>query len=255
MNQPPYERINTCSCHRENPDDSCSHILPIHQFIEPDENDPHAKYPCGTCLRSVSNRNKAFQCDVCNYWNHIKCDGILPYDYDKFLKLPQAVKDKKIHICKKCTENSLPFQKLSDDEFIISVVKNMDYNEDLNLRTCPPPSLKRLFTDFSSHNEDEPVAINCEYYDTTSPIPNLNGPNHSMFHMNIASLGLHKDELEAALSMLDVEFDIIAITETKIIKDVDPIYDVNLQGYQPPYLTPTESFKGGVIFLKNLNFS
>ena len=92
MNQPPYERINTCSCLRENPDDFCSHILPIHQFIEPDENDPHAKYPCGTCLRSVSNRNKAFQCDVCNFWNHIKCDGILPYDYDKFQKLPQAVK-------------------------------------------------------------------------------------------------------------------------------------------------------------------
>ena len=123
----------------------------------------------------------------------------------------------------------------------------MDYNEDLNLRTCPPPSLKRLFTDFSSHNEDEPVAINCDYYDTTSQIPNLSGPNHSMFHINIASLGLHKDELEAALSMLDVDFDIIAITETKIIKNVDPIYDVNLQGYQPPYQTPTESFKGGAL--------
>ena len=35
--------------------------------------------------------------------------------------------------------------------------------------------------------------------------------------MNIASLGLHKDELEAALSMIDIEFNIIAITETKLI--------------------------------------
>ena len=30
-----------------------------------------------------------------------------------------------------------------------------------------------------------------------------------MFHMNIASLGLHKEELEAALSLLEVDFDII----------------------------------------------
>ena len=68
-----------------------------------------------------------------------------------------------------------------------------------------------------------------------------------LLRSNIASLGLHKDELEAALSLLDIEFDIIAITETKIIKNVDPIFDVNLQGYQPPYQTPTESFKGGAL--------
>ena len=30
-----------------------------------------------------------------------------------------------------------------------------------------------------------------------------------MFHMNIASLGLHKEELEAALSLLEVDFDVI----------------------------------------------
>ena len=52
-----------------------------------------------------------------------------------------------------------------------------------------------------------------------------------MFHMNIASLGMHKDELEAALSLLDVQFDIIAITETKIVKYIKPIYDINIMSY------------------------
>ena len=68
-----------------------------------------------------------------------------------------------------------------------------------------------------------------------------------MFHMNIASLGLHKHELEAALSMLDIEFNIVAITETKIIKDVSPTFDIKLPGYQPPFHTPTESSKGGAL--------
>ena len=64
--------------------------------------------------------------------------------------------------------------------------------------------------------------------------------------MNIASLGLHKDELVAALSLLEVKFDIIALSETKIIKDIDPTYDITLPGYKE-YSTPTESSKGGVI--------
>ena len=45
----------------------------------------------------------------------------------------------------------------------------------------------------------------------------------------------HKEELETALSLLEVDFDIIAITETKIIKDIKPTYDVKLKGYDEPY--------------------
>ena len=195
----------------------------LRYFTEPAADDPHARYPCGTCQRVVGERNKAIQCEVCNYWNHIGCDGISPYDYEKLKKLPQVERDKIIHYCKRCMEDALPFQKLSDDEFITSIIKNIVYQEDLNLRIRPPNGLKRLFTDFSNHNEDEPVTINCDYYDTTSKIPNRKGPNLSMFHMNIASLGLHKEELEAALALLEVDFDIIAITETKIIKDINPI--------------------------------
>ena len=251
MSQLPDDRNDKCPCIKENPSIPCSHILPIHHFIEPDDNDPNARHPCGICSRNVADRNKSIQCEACKYWNHIKCDGISPYDYEKLMKLPKAKKDKIVHYCKFCIESSLPFQKLSEDEFITSIVKNIEYKEDLNLRTCPSNGLKRLFTDFSSHNEDAPVSINCDYYDTTTRIPNLNGPNHSIFHMNIASLGLHKDELEAALSLLDIEFDIIAITETKIIKNVTPIFDINIPGYKP-YQTPTESPKGGVIiYVKN----
>ena len=87
------------------------------------------------------------------YWNHIRCDGITPYAYEKLCKLPQAELEKMTHFCKICKEDFIPFQKLSDEEFITSIIKNIDYKEDLNLRTCPPVGLKRLFTDFSNHND------------------------------------------------------------------------------------------------------
>ena len=40
--------------------------------------------------------------------------------------------------------------------------------------------------------------------------------------MNIASLGLHKEELETVLSLLDLEFDVIGITETKLFEGGGP---------------------------------
>ena len=68
----------------------------------------------------------------------------------------------------------------------------------------------------------------------------------SIFHMNIASLNLHKEELETSLSLLDNKFDIIGITETKFIKGIAPIIDPKLPGYKHHH-TPTESTKGGVL--------
>ena len=216
-------------------------------FTEPSNATPNPRYPCGTCGKNVSQHFKAIQCDICRYWNHIRCDGITPYAYEKMLKLPQAELEKMTHFCKICKEDFFPFQKISDEEFITSIIKNIDFKEDLNLRTCPPVGLKRLFTDFSSHNEDEPIAINCDYYDTTTKIPNSSKPNHSLFHINIASLGLHKEELIAAISLTNLEFDIIAISETKIMKNTTPTYDITLPGYKEPFHTPTESHKGGVL--------
>ena len=140
---------------------------------------------------------------------------------------------------------------MSDDEFFTSIVKNIDINEDLNLRLTPTANRKALFNDFSNHNKDQPSPINCDYYDISSKIPHSNNCNYSMFHLNMASLGLHKDELVTSLSMLDFEFDMIAVTETKIKAGIDPTYDLSLQGYKH-YQTPTESDKGGVIiYVKN----
>ena len=93
--------------------------------------------------------------------------------------------------------------------------------------------------------KDDPSPINCDYYDLTSHIP-ISNCNHSMFHLNLASLALHKEELSTILSCLDFEFDVIAVTESKIRSGIEPNYDLSLPGYSH-FQTPTESEKGGVI--------
>ena len=120
--------------------------------------------------------------------------------------------EKQVILCKICKEGNIPFQKLSEEEFLTSIIRNMDYNEDLNLHISPPEGLK-TFHSLSNHNEDDPVPINCDYYVATSHIPNLHKPHHSMFHLNLASLGRHKYEMVIASSLLKLDFDIVAKTQ------------------------------------------
>ena len=111
-----------------------------------------------------------------------------------------------------CKDDMFAFQKLTDGDFFASIVKDMEINEGLNLRVTPTETLKTLFNDFSNNNVDEPSPIKFGYYDLSNSIPNSNNCNLSMFHLNIASLGLHKEELVTSLSLLDFDFVGIAIT-------------------------------------------
>ena len=57
------------------------------------------------------------------------------------------------------------------------------------------------------------------------------GYNFSIFHLNIASLQYHFEDLKALLSSLEHEFDIISITETKLQKNTPPIIDIKIPNY------------------------
>ena len=89
-------------------------------FNEPTEVNPI--YPCGICTKKVSQRNKAIQCDLCNYWNHIKCDDIDDKTYEALKKSTKS----EIYYCKVCREEIFPFQTLSNDQFFTSIIKNVD---------------------------------------------------------------------------------------------------------------------------------
>ena len=49
-----------------------------------------------------------------------------------------------------------------------------------------------------------------------------------IFHLNIASLERHHNDLVSLLSVLDFKFDVIGITESKIRND-KPIKNINIQ--------------------------
>ncbi len=71
-----------------------------------------------------------------------------------------------------------------------------------------------------------------------------------MTHLNITSLQLHIEELRSLLLILDHPFDIIAITETRLL-DQNPKINISIPGYDF-YHTETHTQKGGAgIYVKN----
>ena len=211
-------------------------------FVDPPpELEENFVFPCGVCGKRVGKRMRAIKCDLCNYWNHIKCDGVDPAQYETLKTCDESIS----HYCKLCKEEIFPFQSIHNENYIASVVNGIEIKEDLNLKISPSPRLRTLFHDLNEQNEE--TLIYCEYYDYSKPIPMSSVKNKSIFHMNIASLSKHKEELEAALSLLDFQFDIIGITETKIQKGVTPVISPALDGYHTPVSTPTESTKGGAL--------
>ena len=65
-----------------------------------------------------------------------------------------------------------------------------------------------------------------------------------MFHINIASLACHLDDLKTVLSLLDHPFDIIAVSESKIKDGQESLTNIYIDGYNFEQ-TPTKSDFGG----------
>ena len=66
----------------------------------------------------------------------------------------------------------------------------------------------------------------------------------SIFHLNIASLNAHVDDLRNLLDLLGHPFQIIGLTETKIRESIDPTVKIDIEGYEFKH-TPTKSYFGG----------
>ena len=144
-----------------------------------------------------------------------------------------------------CKEIILPFQKDQDEnpEQMNTTSHNIkDFFHSIN-------NVNEIYTnndDVDYENDNDNPEINCKYIDVDSFNYKENAKNLSLFHLNIASLCKHKEELEYILNQLNFKFYIIGITETKTLKEINPIFDYNLKGYNA-FHTATESHFGGTL--------
>ena len=208
--------------------------------------------PCGICKKAVAINHRAIQCDVCKFWVHIKCNNVTPPKYEEYMD------DDDPWLCINCIKASLPFGELDNKLFYLNQqgISTQSNLEKMNFTINPTDkNLIKQITNLIIENTDPEHGNNkfCNYYDVDKFVKKKFKPdsNFSLLHLNIASLQFHFDDLKILLQVLDFPFDIIAISETKIQKGIDPLKDINLPNYQ--YLhTPTETTKGGtLIYISN----
>ena len=216
-----------------------------------DASDLSSNNICNGCKKRLNKNHKVITCNICEHKFHLKCS-----------KIDSSLADAEQKICIMCKEDSLPFQKLSDPQFYSTSKCGLNNDIDaLELAVFPTNRLKSFFNDINNldinlkdEEEDNLNEINCNYVDIDSFEYRNNEGKLSFFHLNIASLPKHKEELETILNMIDHKFDVIGLTETKLKHNEEPIINIDIPGYKT-YSNGTEAEKGGaLLYIKdNLN--
>ena len=110
--------------------------------------------------------------------------------------------------------------------------------------------LGNQFNNATPENSNYPEKIySSKYYDIEEmyniEIPHKN-KSLSLFHINACSLNKNFDDLQHLLSCTKTKFDIIAISETRITKQVSLSNNLNFNNYSLEF-TPTETSAGGTL--------
>ncbi|XP_066921410.1 uncharacterized protein [Clytia hemisphaerica] len=171
-------------------------------------------FPCGVCYNPVATTHRGIYCNNCRFWIHAKCNNTSPSDYQKLLDSnPDDT-----WLCQKCLKKEAVFDSLTDEGLKLTL-QETEMGQDIH---CPYLSLSE------QNKKAEKLSKN----------------SLSTFHMNIASLELHKQNLINIISNRVNPFQIIGITETGF-KDKEKAENAaKIQGYNH-YDCCTDSNKGG----------
>ena len=165
--------------------------------------------------------------------------------------------------CVECCSTIFPFNSLSSNKKFLACCTNTDSNiiqwKDLendhasSLSLKPFSNLELLVNQFSNatpENSNDPEKISSSKYYDIEEIHNIEIPHDnkslSLFHINACSLNKNFDDLQHLFSCTEKNFDIIAISEARITKQVSLLNNLNLNNYSFEF-TPTETSAGGTL--------
>ena len=165
--------------------------------------------------------------------------------------------------------NVLPFGNLNNQNFHSFIHNKSEMNEssvrkytnDNSILTLnPPPSLKLLFNQFNELTA-EPNKKNPENFITVEILIMMKSKrwklNQSTFfipYLKSSSLNKNFEDLEYLLKASNKTFDVIAISESRILKDTNWSKDINIRNYSVEFI-PTESQAVGTLHYINNKLS
>ena len=206
-----------------------------------------ANKKCFDCNKRIKRSFPATFCSGCSNYFHIKCSYTTKSDF------PLASDWQ----CQRCTLGCLPFASVNKNALLLSL---QGIDSDSSFDNIPSFSIKSLLDKLPgqkfSTDEFMSDSITSKYYTSGEFVStNFSKNKFSIFHLNIASLQKHIDELRCFLHNLRHKFKVLCITETRLHDSV-PLINVDIEGYTFLH-TPTTSQCGGTgIYISNeLEFS
>ena len=131
--------------------------------------------------------------------------------------------------------------------------KDLENDPDSSLLLKPSSNLELLVNQFNNAtlgNSNDPEKITSSKYYDIDEMHNFETPHKnkplSLFHINACSLNKNFDDLQYLLSCTKNFFDIIAVGETRITRNVSLLNNLSLNNY-PFEFTPTETCAGGTL--------
>ena len=199
---------------------------------------------CPFCEITVKARIKAIFCDQCNKWIHIKCNNLNDLEYEDL-----KIRDESWY-CKACIQDILPFcSKKVNSNTSSDHLRSIDPN--LKKILC---QLNNLSEQDTNNNENLP---NCKHRDV-SYFSDLDQKHKlkdlSYFHLNINSLSKKFDDFNHFINYLNLNFDFLGISESRILKSQSSNVNISLQNYLIGQ-TPTESTAREVLLYINKKHS
>ena len=227
------------------------------------------------CNKNINANHKALNCTICKLKIHIKCNSLSITDFNQIKNSTSPF------YCITCIDNNIPFSSINDYQFVPLITKGISINEESSGVLTPlSPQVKTHITNLNSFlnraltseddneqdncnstDDDMSSPLNCNYYDLDefNKAKFNSSKSLSILHYNIHSINKHIDQFRTLIKLLhsdNFEFDIIAISESKINNKSAPPSDIKISNYHEPVSTPSEANKGGVLLYvnKNINF-
>ena len=141
----------------------------------------------------------------------------------------------------------LPFSSVTDENMKLTNHGLSDDNIEFEVNNCPSFSIKSLLDQIPGKKIDTDQFMtnttHSKYYTTSDFLSaKFSNKNFSIFHFNISSLQKHIDDLRTLLTCMNYNFDIICISETRLLNEVS-LSNIQIDGYDfihAPNLTQCE---------------
>ena len=174
-------------------------------------------------------------------WIHIKCNNLNFLDYRYLQNCDES------WYCIECCSKIFPFNSLSSNKKFLACCNSTDSNiiqwKDLenghasSLSLKPPSDLELLVNQFNSstlENSNDPEKTSSSKYYDIEEMLNIEMPHNNklltLFHINTCLIIEILMTFDISWVALKTFFDIIAISETRITKQVSLLNNLNLKG-------------------------